>query len=146
LEADLQGLVAAANAARAEATDAESKQEGRYDMRGQLAAYLAAGQAKLAAELAEAIAAYRVLRPIKLPPEAAAAIGALVTLESQNRRTHYFIGPARGGTDIDLAGETVTLVTAASPLGRQLLGCRAGNLVTLPGPKSGQTQTVLRIE
>ena len=54
LEAELAVLVAAANTSKDEATDQESRQEGKYDMRGQSAAYLAAGQAKLATELAEA--------------------------------------------------------------------------------------------
>src|SRR5580658_7558469 len=93
LEADLAVLVSAANASKSEATDAESKAEGKYDMRGQSAAYLAAGQAKLAAELAEAIAAYQLLDLSDLPAGAAVEMGAVVVLEAEKRRTHYFIGP-----------------------------------------------------
>ena len=146
LEAELAVLVAAANTSKDEATDAESKQEGRYDMRGQSAAYLAAGQAKLATELAEAIAAYRLLPLAPASPGAPAALGDVVTLEGQKRRTVYFLGPARGGLEIDLGGQHVTLITAVSPLGRQLLGRRLGETVTLPGPRPGQIQSVIGIE
>lgn len=146
LEAELAVLVAAANASKDEATDGESRQEGQFDMRGQMAAYLAAGQAKLAAELAEAIAVYRILPLAPASAGSPAGVGALVTIEARERRTRYFIGPARGGIDVELAGESVTLITAASPLGRQLLGRRIGETVTLPGPGHGQVHTVAKIE
>ena len=59
LEAELATLTTAAHDAHAEATDEENRAEDKYDMRSQSAAYLAAGQAKLATELGEAIGAYR---------------------------------------------------------------------------------------
>ena len=142
LEAELAGLIAAANASKAEATDQDSRQEGKFDMRGQSAAYLAEGQAKLAAELAPAIAAYRNLKTDPLPSGSVAVLGAIVTLEAQKRKTVYFIGPARGGIDIELAGTTVTVITANSPLGRQLIGKRVGDAVTA----GARPAVILRIE
>ena len=59
LENELTLIAEAANTARDEATNEESRAEDRFDMRSQSAAYLAAGQAKLAGELQAAIAAYR---------------------------------------------------------------------------------------
>ena len=55
LEAELATLTTAAHDAHAEATDEENRAEDKYDMRSQSAAYLAAGQAKLATELGEVI-------------------------------------------------------------------------------------------
>jgi transcription elongation GreA/GreB family factor len=144
LEAELAVLVAAANTSKDEATDQESRQEGKYDMRGQSAAYLAAGQAKLATELAEAIAAYRSLSVAPGSAGAAVAIGSLVTLESPRQRTLYFIGPARGGAVLDLGGALVTVITALSPVGRQLVGQRAGSAVKLPGP--GPAATIAAVD
>jgi hypothetical protein len=57
LRSELTLLTDAANTARDEATNEESRAEDKYDMRSQSAAYLAAGQAKLAGEIADAIAA-----------------------------------------------------------------------------------------
>ena len=82
LEAELAVLVAAAHASKDQATDAESKPDGKYDMAGQSAAYLAAGQAKLATELAEAISAYRLLPLAPAKPGAAVGMGDVVTLET----------------------------------------------------------------
>lgn len=123
----------AAQESRSEATDQESRAEGQYDMRGQSAAYLAAGQAKLAGEIADAIAAYRTLA---LPSFGAAdpvAVGALVTLLRGGRPTCYFIGPARGGLEVALEGRAITVITAASTLGRGLLGKRTGDCLPAPG-------------
>lgn len=132
LEAELAVLAAAAQSSRDEATNEENRQEGKYDMRAQSAAYLAAGQSKLATELAEAIAAYRSLSVTPLPPGSAVTVGALLVVESAGRRNRFLLGPARGGLEVPFESDTVTVVTPASPLGRQLLGRTAGEVVA-PG-------------
>lgn len=133
LHAELATLTAAAHDAHAEATDEENRAEDKYDMRSQSAAYLAAGQAKLATELAEAIGAYQTLALPAFAPDDAIATGALVTLEARGRTTLYFFGPQRGGLELAIDGVSVLVVTAASPLGRQLAGRRVGENVALPG-------------
>ncbi len=127
LESELSVLTAAANESRDEATNQENRQEGKYDMRAQSAAYLAAGQAKLATELGEAIAAYHGLATAPLPAGAPATTGALVALESGAEPFWYLLGPARGGMEIAWDQRSVTVITPSSPLGRQLLGKRAGD-------------------
>jgi transcription elongation GreA/GreB family factor len=135
--AALQGELAlqteAAQTSRDEATDEESRAEDKYDMRGQLAAYVAAGQAKMAGEIAEAIAAYRAVSSRTFLAGEAISTGALVTLEARDRRTLYFLGPARGGMELTVDGTAVTVITPVSPLGRQLTGKRVGDQVLLPG-------------
>ena len=130
-ELDLQAR--AAHDARDEATSEESKSEGKYDMRGQEAAYLAEGQARLAAELVESITLFHALDLAELPAGAPAAVGALITLEAKGRQTHYFLGPRNGGLDAQVGDLTFTVVTPTSPLGRQLIGQRIGASVQLPG-------------
>lgn len=126
LEEELAVILAGAESSRQEATDPENRQEGQYDMRAQLAAYLAAGQAKLAAELGEAIAAFRGLSVDPLPPGAAVTLGALVTVRLKNHPVLFLLGPARGGLEIPFGEDSVTVITPASPLGRELLGKKAG--------------------
>jgi transcription elongation GreA/GreB family factor len=126
LEAELATLTSAANGSREEATDQESRQEGKYDMRAQSAAYLAAGQAKLATELGEAVAAYRNLGAAAVPAGAPATTGTLIVLQSGAREQWYYLGPARGGMEVFWEGQAVTVITPGSPLGRLLLGKRAG--------------------
>jgi transcription elongation GreA/GreB family factor len=146
LENELRMLTEAANTARDEATNEESRAEDRFDMRSQSAAYLAAGQAKMAGETADAITAYRSL-PTKTFTEAdPIATGALVVLQSGARKSYYFLGPQRGGLEVTVEDKTVIVVTAASPLGHQLLGRKVGDVVTLPGRPKPVEHTVIRVE
>src|SRR5450755_3968234 len=87
LEAELALQTEAALGSRDEATNEESRAEDKYDMRSQSAAYLAAGQSKLATEIASAIAAYHNLSPRAFAPDEAVAVGAVVTLEARGRKT-----------------------------------------------------------
>jgi transcription elongation GreA/GreB family factor len=146
LQAELTLLTEAANTARDEATNEESRAEDKYDMRSQSAAYLAAGQAKLASEIADAIAAYQALPVRRFNPGEPVATGALVTLEARNRHSWYFLGPQHGGLEVRLNGTSVMVVTAASPLGRQLLGRNVGETVALPGRPGPVMHVVVAVE
>jgi transcription elongation GreA/GreB family factor len=139
LEEELAVILAGAESSRQEATDSENRQEGQYDMRAQMAAYLATGQTKIAAELNAALAAYRSLPVDALPAGAAAAVGALVTVDTQGKSARYFLGPLRGGLEVAVGSERVTVITPSSPLGRQLLGKRSGEPLS-PG------RTLARVE
>ena len=146
LEAELALQTSAAEASREEATDADSRAEGKFDMRGQSAAYLASGQARLAGEIAAALAAYQALTWRAFAPDEAVALGALATLEARGRRAVYFLGPAHGGLDLEIGGVEVTVITAASSLGRSLLGRRAGESISLPGRTGPVMHTVITVE
>ena len=132
LEREFATLSGAALASREEATDADNRQEGKFDMRGQLAAYMAAGQAKLAEELGAAIAAYRALSLDSGTAEGAAT-GSLVAVDGPGGRSWYFLGPARGGMELGFGGALITVVTVSSPIGRALFGRRLGEAVLLSG-------------
>jgi len=146
LQAELTLLTDAANTARDEATNEESRAEDKYDMRSQSAAYLAAGQAKLAGEIADAIAAYQALPVRRFHPGEPVATGALVTLEARNRHSWYFLGPQHGGLEVRLNGTSVMVVTAASPLGHQLVGRNVGETVALPGRPGPVMHVVVAVE
>jgi transcription elongation GreA/GreB family factor len=133
LQRELDVQARAAHDSRDEATSAESKSEGKYDMRSQEAAYLAEGQARLALELAESLTLYHGIDLAELPANAPAAVGALVTLEARGRRALYFVGPRNGGLEARIDETEFTVITPSSPLGRQIVGQRVGATVQLPG-------------
>jgi hypothetical protein len=128
LQAELELLTAAALATHAEATDEENKAEDKYDTRGLEASYLAHGQSKAAEETALALAQFQTLVLREFTAAEPIGLGALVALEGAAR---YFIGPRAGGTEIELHGTAVLVITPQSPLGRQLLGRRQGDTVQL---------------
>jgi transcription elongation GreA/GreB family factor len=131
LSAEVEAMTKAALATHAEATDDENKAEDKYDTRGLEASYLAHGQSKAAEEAALALAQFRALAPRDFSTTDPIGLGALVVLENKGARSHYFIGPRAGGTEIEVEGQTVMVVTPQSPLGRQLLGRKQGDSLML---------------
>lgn len=134
LQAELSRQTSAALDAREESISEESRAENKYDTHAQEAAYLAEGQARIAAELAVALASWRAL---VFPPagHAVAQLGSLVTLAAGSRTDHILLGPSNGGLTVAAPddGREITIVTPASPLGRALLGRAVG--ATLPPPR-----------
>lgn len=132
LKHDLANLTRAALMAREEATHEESKPENKYDMHSQQAAYLAEGQARLAADLQESITLYQTLPVTAFATGQPIALGAYVVTESGSRENHYFLGPRNGGIDVECDGASVTVVTPSSPIGRLLLGKTTGSVFQQP--------------
>ena len=124
-------MTKAALATHAEATDDENKAEDKYDTRGLEASYLAHGQSKAAEEAALALAQFRALAPRDFSAADPIGLGALVVLDNKGVRSRYFIGPRAGGTEIEVDGKPVMVVTPQSPLGRQLLGRKQGDSLML---------------
>jgi transcription elongation GreA/GreB family factor len=133
LRADLDQQTAAALLSRDEAISEESRPENKYDMHSQEAAYLAEGQARLAREIAENLAHYSTLPLPVFAADAAIAIGAIVELSAGKNPTWYFVGPRGGGLEVSVDGQEVLVITPQSPLGRELVGKRAGDTAKLPG-------------
>lgn len=128
LQSELELLTTAALATHAEATDEENKAEDKYDTRGLEASYLAHGQSKAADETALSLAQFQALALRDFAADEPIGLGALVALDGPAR---YFIGPRAGGTEIEVNGTNVLVITPQSPLGRQLLGRRQGDTVQL---------------
>ena len=126
LETELALLTKAALMARDEATNEESRAESKWDTRGQEAAYLAEGQAKIANELVEAISLIRDLDISPPPDSSGIRPGSLFGLAQPDGEFWGLMAPKAGGTDFNFEGKEYTVVTPASPLGREVLGKRVG--------------------
>jgi transcription elongation GreA/GreB family factor len=146
LEAELALQTEAALGSREEATNEESRAEDKYDMRSQSAAYLAAGQARLASDIAAAITAWKALTPRAFGPGEEIASGALVVLEAKGRRAAYLVGPHSGGLEARDGDSVATVVTGSSPLGRQLVGRRVGDMVQIADRLGPVIHEVTRVE
>ncbi len=131
LDAEIARYASAARVSAADATDEQNRAENKYDTRGLEASYLAAGQGRQALETVQAREAFTSMNVRDFAPGEAVAPGALVELEDGDERLWYLLGPSAGGTEVAQEGKEVLVVTGQSPLGRQLIGKRAGE--TLPG-------------
>ena len=133
LRAELARQTGAALLARDEAISEESRAENKYDTHSQEAAYLAEGQARQAGEVETSLAHYAAMPLPDFAPGDLIALGAVVELGRGDTRAWYFLGPRAGGLELRLEGRDVLVLTPQSPLGRELLGKRAGDTVRLPG-------------
>jgi transcription elongation GreA/GreB family factor len=146
INTELEVQTRAALTSRDEATHEESKPENQYDMHAQEAAYLAEGQAKLVAEQRDNIALYQSMELPVFSPTQPIALGAVVTLEINARRVHYFLGPRNGGLEVALDGTEIVVITPQSPLGRLLIGRRVGDAVNTQGAGRTITQRIVAVE
>lgn len=142
LEAEFAMQTKAAQLAHNEAISEESRPKSKYDTHGQEAAYLAQGQARLADEVGESIKVYRNCVFPAYQPTDPISIGALVEITSAEQTTRFLLGPKSGGLELsDPPNNPVNLITPQSPLGRQLIGKRIGDSISLPG-KASNLQTI----
>jgi transcription elongation GreA/GreB family factor len=111
----------------AAANHPEARPENDKDTRKIELSYLAAGQAARAHELESAIALLAALPLRKFGENDALQAGALVELDVAGKSQFVFIAPAGGGQKIATDRGEVSVVTPQSPLGRGLLGRRAGD-------------------
>ncbi len=118
----LNNSLAAAEEARATATNKENAAENKYDTLGLEAAYLAHGQSERVLQLEGDLAAYVSLRG-RLKDHTIIGVGTLLQLENETGVSRFlFIGPSSGGLVVSVNGVTVTVITPDSPLGKALLG------------------------
>ena len=129
---DLDTLMKAAKAAHEAAIHEENIPDNKYDTLSLEASYVAQGQANRAQEVKRALQAYRSLSLQPFDASAEIRLTALVTLEGDDgaQRT-VFIGPQEGGLKLLLDGEEVLVITASSPMGRELIGKSLGDTVEM---------------
>jgi transcription elongation GreA/GreB family factor len=142
LVAQLADMLATARIAHASAvegaTHSEAKAESDKDTRGLEQSYIARGQAQRVADLDVAVADVTAMA---LNDCGAVAMSAVVTVEEDGERV-YFVAPHGGGNT--LAGN-VQVVTLSSPIGKALLGKRAGDDVELRLAGKARTMVVVRV-
>jgi transcription elongation GreA/GreB family factor len=132
LTADLAVFSVAARTAHEASIHEENIPDNKYDTLSLEASYVAQGQANRAQEIKRALHAYRTLALQGFEAEAAIRLTALVTLEAEDgEKKTLFIGPEEGGLKLNLDGEEILVITPGSPLGNDLIGKCAGDVVSI---------------
>lgn len=142
LSGELSTVAGASREAREAATHEDNRAEDKYDTRATESSYLADGQARHAGELREAIEIYRALAVRDFGADEPVALTALVELQQRNFRDLYFVGPRNGGITVQCDGQEIMVITPQSPLGRTMLGRRAGERVALEGGREARVVSV----
>lgn len=130
LTAELSALESAHRETQKGATHEENKPENDKDTRALEQSYLARGQAVRVEGLRAELAETQAMALRSFAEGQPAALSALVTVEEGETTFLVWLTPAGGG--LRLAEGAVQAVTTRSPLGRALLGKRAGDDATVP--------------
>lgn len=133
LEAELRTIERVAAMARDEATNAETKAEGKYDTRATEASYLARGQAERIAALRQLYAWYNHLDPTRVLEEPRVCLGTLVCIEGDTTEW-VFIAPS-GGARATVNGTTIRVISRSSPLGEALDDLEPGDALEVDTPR-----------
>lgn len=126
LRASLEAMAHAAAQTREGAVHEEARAEGDKDMRATEQSYLARGQAMRAEELAEQVHRLEATPLPRFGEGDAIAPGALVRALVEDEPRVLFVVEQGGGTELEVAGTRVTVITPGSPVGRALVGRRVG--------------------
>ncbi len=133
---ELAAIEQASAAARDETTNAETKQEGKYDTRAIEASYLARGQAVRVGALRQLTSWFEQLQA---RPCTEIQVGALFQLEGS--ADWLFMAPV-GGSGAELSGQRIKVISPASPLGKALSELESGDQATLSSPQGERSVTV----
>ncbi len=141
----------AREAARSLATESEKKEDGRAAIEyGSLATGQAARARRVQEEL-QALAAFQKAGFPRFSRQGPVALGALIDVSTEDdegfaERT-FFLLPAGAGTELTGPGGDgfLSVITPASPVGRALLGRRAGDTIEVTLAGEVREWTVLEV-
>jgi transcription elongation GreA/GreB family factor len=144
---ELESITQAARNSFETATNGEHQANNKYDTFSLESSYLARGQAKRAEDLSEALSRLRNFPIVALAPDAPIELGALVRLDAGAGDTRtLFFGPTGGGENVDLDNESITIVTATSPLVQAMIGKSVGDSFDIAMGIDVHTFTVTSVE
>jgi transcription elongation GreA/GreB family factor len=137
LRLQLRGQASAAEGAR----HAEARAETKWDTCGLEQSYLARGLAKQFEMLAGQVEALRSF----VPPDCtgkAIGEGALVETEMDGETFLFFLLNCGGGTEVEVDGREITVITPESPVGAALMGRRPGETYSFRAGMTGKIRLV----
>jgi transcription elongation GreA/GreB family factor len=127
LEKDRIALLEATQATLEAATHEENKPENEYDTRGLEASYLAGAQSKRVGEIEEALMSCKQIKLKDFSAKDPIASTAVIELESDGKKSWFFLMPKGGGISLKSEGKIIQVITGTSPLGEALQGLKIGD-------------------
>lgn len=142
LEKELQRQLKGQAMAAEGATHAEAKAETKWDTCGLEQSYLARGLAQQFDKLAGQVEALRSFRPPDYSGKAI-GVGALIETETDGYTDLFFLLDCGGGTEVEVDGREITVITPESPVGAALQGKEEGKTYSF---RAGMNGNILRVE
>jgi transcription elongation GreA/GreB family factor len=142
-EKELDGLLKSAKSAHQAATHEESRAEDRHDTFAIEASYLAAGQAERVKDLRRTLQELNQYLQSNTQSPISADLGVLIVLEAEGKKTYSLMLKNGGGTQTQVDGVTVTLLSPSSPLGDHVIGLVKGDSFTVENKQSNREHLIL---
>jgi hypothetical protein len=141
LEEELRRQLKGQENAAEGATHAEARAETKWDTCGLEQSYLARGLAKQVEELAAQFEGLRSFVPADFTGKPI-GIGALIEAEMDGYKDLYFLLECGGGTEVQVDGCEITVITPESPVGEAMMGKREGETYSF---RVGMVGTILTV-
>ena len=138
LESQLVNLKKASLDAASHATNEESKADSKWDTQGIEASYLARGHADQAEAMMGEIKLMKNLIADLPDNNETVQMGILVKCDLSGFEDYYFLAPSGGGLTLKIESNEVTVITARSPIAKQLMRKSAGVEFLLPNGNKGK--------
>jgi transcription elongation GreA/GreB family factor len=142
-EKELDGLLKSARSAHLAATHEESRAEDRHDTFAIEASYLAAGQAERVKDLRRTLEELNHYLQSNIQSPVSADLGVLIVLETEDKKTYSLMLKNGGGTQTQVDGKTISLLSPASPLGDQVIGLVKGDTFTVENKQANREHLIL---
>jgi hypothetical protein len=141
LEEELRVQLKGQEMAAEGATHTEAKAESKWDTCGLEQSYLARGLAKQFEALSMGVMELRSFQPLDFSGKAI-GVGALVETETDGYTDLFFLLECGGGTEVEVDGREITVITPESPVGAALLGKRNGDVYSFRAGMEGRIDGV----
>jgi len=125
LEEDLRLQLKGQEMAAEGATHTEAKAETKWDTCGLEQSYLARGLARQFEKLVAQVEDLRAFNPGNYSGKSI-GVGALVATTSDGYDDFFILLECGGGTEVEVDGRIITVITPESPVGAALIGRRQG--------------------
>ena len=127
------------------ATDKENQPKSKYETLALESSYLAQVQGDRVNEMESVLQAYCAFRNEIIEEGGIIRLSALVSIEEKWHQNSTISSTKTGGwagLELDINGETLTVITSASPIGQALLGQKSGDIIKV---KIGWNERTLKI-
>ncbi len=141
LEEELRRQLKGQQSAAEGATHAEARAETKWDTCGLEQSYLARGLAKQVESLALQVEELRSFVPSDFTGQPI-GVGALVETEMNGEALVFFLLNCGGGTELDVDGREITVITPESPVGASLIGKRQAEVYSFRAGATGKIRRV----
>lgn len=130
-KANLQSAYEAAQNTYEIATNEENKAENKYDTKGLEASYLAGAQAERAADIKTTLVSYESINIKNYTADNKIGLTALIEISDGKKNKLVLLMPKGGGQIIEFEQKQIQVITAESPLGKNLIGKELGDIIQI---------------